>query len=422
MLEKIKNYFTIEYLFFVVVFWACLRGLDQRFVEFGFGLRPIAFITFAIGVVCLLFVIKNRHDAIDICVLFLALGMTRFFSSMDALGGFDFFTMCPVFFYIAGKQYVYTMRKKSKNNAVIVFSTVVFCSIFLLQLIEAVEFWKHYTEKGYPFDGDPYQDRGWLFWATTEVDLRITVYAFLGVVLCSFLFVGIMLLLDNKKIGWIVIAIGIYSFVFYSIRGSRNVFLSAFIVFVVNLILWMFEQKGKMKHIMKKIIFLFGAGILIFVCIWALFCLDLLPDGVENFLRGTLINGRSGGIIHNDRFKSIIAIVRNIGNYPLGGMPKEVAVLDGGHSVWTQAAVYSGRLSFVYLVIFSVITLTVFVRYCFSKRNQIEKHMLISLYVATFLYSFIEPLIMQVTIAWVIHCLICGVMVECVRGDSLCKD
>lgn len=382
--KKEKIVFWIGMLF-IAVMSVCFWGIGVKYIFLG------------LFVLCAANGVLNKKPLLDKESTLLFAGMLAYSigSHMD-FGWMIRMTVIPFLFYYYGKAVVVLQEHSICEQRSKVLIIVLSIGLFIGSALNMISWVKFGFENG----------RAWgEFW--TGQRLPATQHVFWDLLIISLTFYATCFWKKGCIINGILLSGSLWSLWFSLFTGSRTLVVVFGLVLVLNVFLYCYlnwKNESKKKKIKNLLLGILITCILIFIAYFL--NIGEISDFIENS-----IWGRNGGVLHNIRFEAQISVLRQLFKYPFGGNQMELAGLNYAHNVWLDMANRAGLLPFILIVMYTILTVCNLMKLI---RNQVIgqeiKFILVSVYIALFLYYMVEPALDANLMFWAVWMLICGLI------------
>lgn len=193
----------------------------------------------------------------------------------------------------------------------------------------------------------------------------------------------------RKYIKFIMSMFILFSLYCAMIMGSRTFLIG--IVFV-TIICWFLYNVMGLKINNKKLIFTLLAVGIIFAMLFFINAFGIQDKLMNSFLFQRLFSGSSTSILEDPRLKMWISVLGNLFNYPFGGyLP--VTELNFAHNLWLDIAFATGIIPFILFLLLTVYSLFGFTKLIKMKIGRNIKMFLLAFVLSLLFLYLMEPII-----------------------------
>lgn len=341
---------------------------------------PNAF-AFVLGAgLCLVMLIQQKRIRIDAGICLLVLTLASYYLIVNGKQGLKYTILyIPLIIYVLANYTVCAVKKDEKSNSKLLWLLLAMIAGYTIHGI--LNSYMYYA--GYVVPGT----RRWQdFWSGEIVPgTQHTVY-FLPALALFFPAV-----VNLKEKTWKSILVGVITvfFCFTSlVTRSRMPLLIFAIAVMIQVIVYAFLEKEKVRKILSDKRTWIFAGIVLILAIVAFFMVK------DTAIVAAFINnlGKDGGILNNVRFVAQRQALSQLFDYPMGGRQMEMVLGNYCHNTWLDMANAAGVIPFFAFTAYTLFTLYELV--CFLKKQTVStevKLVTVGIYIVFFLYFSVEP-------------------------------
>lgn len=188
--------------------------------------------------------------------------------------------------------------------------------------------------------------------------------------------------------------------------ASRTLLLITGVVFVVNMIIYIYLNTTKFNKILKTTIKILLVVCVIIICYKSNF-LKMKEIYEESELYKRINSEYQTNLDEDPRFDMYKTVAREMFNYPMGG--NKMPFIGYAHNLWLDTAKTVGIIPFFLLVLYTIMTLLTLIKFIKNKYIQDDKkYLMASLYIGMILNFMVEPILEGVPYMFIMMCIING--------------
>ena len=333
------------------------------------------------GILCIYMVIQQRkiNPGVEFCLLALAF-FTHFFFLNGKRVVVETIVYIPLILYMLGNLMV--CKTKGHDNTEERFLLLLFVVVLGYTIHGGLNSYLYLAGYNAGNDGREWMDvwKKYFIPGTQHNVYYLPVF--------SMVFPAIVFFKKRKCVN-IAVIIGTVFFLYMSLlTKSRLAILIFALVLLAQILLYIILERRTIKEKgIKKYLYTALGIALIFAVIGVLVLKN--TEIISAFINNM---SKDGGVLNNVRFVAQGNVLKNLLNYPMGGMDKSVIGFNYAHNVWLDMAKRTGIIPFAFLVLYTGYTIYEMFRFVSRKNVSSDvKLMTIGLYVAFFLYFMVEP-------------------------------
>lgn len=341
------------------------------------------------GLLCMFLLIKQRKIRLDLETCLIAITLIIYFimdyGFQTAIKASDVYVAMVI--YVLAHYIVCEIRKHEQHEEkFVLLITIMAIAITLHGLLNSVVFFKGFFAGAYPRIWDDFWS-GDVIYGTMQVAYFLPVFALMFPRFVCY---------TKQKLSNTLILLSTIVFLFVTVFSqTRMPILILPMVIVIQFILYVILEKGKVKLFFNKRRILLLSGIFLAGAI--VVGVLLYSTSVGKAFLGAM--SRDGGIFNNIRFKIQRSALEQLFVYPMGGNQMDHLGYGHTHNAWLDIADVGGLLPFFAFIIYTVITGYEVVRLIMRKEISSETKIVVAgLYAVYFIFFTIEP-----SLDWSVH-------------------
>ncbi|ERJ10936.1 hypothetical protein [Haloplasma contractile] len=243
----------------------------------------------------------------------------------------------------------------------------------------------------------------------TGVEFTATIQGTKFTLMLGLLFYSILLITNkgNKKFGFLIILLIIFSLFVAFILGNRTAIAILLINFAANIVLYNFSCKKFDQNRFKVINFILFILLIIFV----FYTSNIF--NIKEFIQSSTWYLRSNSMELTDdpRIEAYKNVLVQIVRYPLGGYRMHLGNVNYVHNLWLDVIYATGLIPFIFLVLYTLQVMYSLLEVIRNNYISIDlKILLFSTYLAFILNFMVEPILEGVPFMFLSFCLINGMV------------
>lgn len=239
----------------------------------------------------------------------------------------------------------------------------------------------------------------------TGASISATLQGTFFTIICSLLFYNLFI---NKRRLYKYISIIAIIFCIYSTiqTASRTILIIIGIIFILNLILYMYLNKNKIISVLKMILCTLLIGLAVFLSIT--YNVFGIVDIYEKSPLYERVNSKQQTELDEDpRLEMYQKVLNGMLEYPMGG--DKIEGVTYAHNLWLDVSKKVGIIPFSLLLLYTIMTLITIIKTIRCKLIiDSDKYIMFSIYMGLTLNFMVEPILEGVPYLFIIMCIING--------------
>lgn len=364
-------------------------------------------IVVGIGVVlCLIMLLQQKVFRIDIGICLLAITMISYYVIVNGIQGAFFVVLyIPLILYEMGNYAACAIKKSDAYNRALRMLIGAFLVGFAVHgILNAYMYYAGYVIPG---------TRQWAdFWHKGIVPGTQHTAYFLP--MFAMAFPAVAYFMKHRGNSCLILAMtAFFGYTSLATKSRMAVLIFALVV-CLQVVIYIFAEKGKVKKLVADKRFWIAIVVFMFMAVGAVFVVkdsSVVVAFIENMSKG-------GGILNNVRFEAQRLAVEQLFVYPMGGRLMNLG-RTYCHNTWLDMANAAGLIPFFAFALYTVYTAWNVIRLILNRRVNAEMKMTMAgLYFVFFLYMSVEPALdasIHLVVPWIF---VNGIIYGCVSGEK----
>lgn len=364
-------------------------------------------IVVGIGVVlCLIMLLQQKVFRIDIGICLLAITMISYYVIVNGIQGAFFAVLyIPLILYEMGNYAACAIKKSDAYNRALRMLIGAFLVGFAVHgILNAYMYYAGYVIPG---------TRQWAdFWHKGIVPGTQHTAYFLP--MFAMAFPAVAYFMKHRGNSCLILAMtAFFGYTSLATKSRMAVLIFALVV-CLQVVIYIFAEKGKVKKLVADKRFWIAIVVFMFMAVGAVFVVkdsSVVVAFIENMSKG-------GGILNNVRFEAQRLAVEQLFVYPMGGRLMNLG-RTYCHNTWLDMANAAGLIPFFAFALYTVYTAWNVIRLILNRRVNAEMKMTMAgLYFVFFLYMSVEPALdasIHLVVPWIF---VNGIIYGCVSGEK----
>ena len=364
-------------------------------------------IVVGIGVVlCLIMLLQQKIFRIDIGICLLAITMISYYVIVNGIQGAFFVVLyIPLILYEMGNYAACAIKKSDDYNRALRMLIGAFVVGFAVHgILNAYMYYAGYVIPG---------TRQWAdFWHKGIVPGTQHTAYFLP--MFAMAFPAVAYFMKHRGNSCLILAMtAFFGYTSLATKSRMAVLIFALVV-CLQVVIYIFAEKGKVKKLVADKRFWIAIVVFMFMAVGADFVVkdsSVVVAFIENMSKG-------GGILNNVRFEAQRLAVEQLFVYPMGGRLMNLE-RTYCHNTWLDMANAAGLIPFFAFALYTVYTAWNVIRLILNRRVNAEMKMTMAgLYFVFFLYMSVEPALdasIHLVVPWIF---VNGIIYGCVSGEK----